>query len=329
MLIESECDMEIKPKVVISKCLEHDHCRFDGSMISSEVVKAMMPYVEFIPICPEMAIGLGVPRDSIRLIDVDGTNHLIGNKTAIDYTDVMLDYVSQVAKTYNENSIDGFILKSRSPSCGIKDVKLYKTIGKAPCINKSSKGIFGGNIMDALQGISFEDEGRLTNFDIREHFYTAIFTRAQLRLVMKEKSMKALVDFHSKNKYLFMAYSQRQLKVLGKIVANHDQLSINQVMAAYFEQFNKLFGRKPTPGQYTNVLLHVFGYFSDQLSLEEKSHFIDALAEYRHHYIPLSSILVLLKSWVRRFNLTYLKQQTLFEPYPHELIQVRDSGKVV
>lgn len=321
--------MELKPKVIISKCLEHGHCRYDGSMISSEVVKAMIPFVEFIPICPEMAIGLGVPRDSIRLIDVDGSNHLIGNKTAVDYTEAMLKYVNQVAKSSDGTSADGFILKSRSPSCGIKDVKLYKTIGKAPCINKSSKGIFGGNIMAALQGISFEDEGRLTNFDIREHFYTAIFTRSKLRAVMSTGSMKALINFHSKNKYLFMAYSQKQLKVLGKIVANHDQLAVNQVMVEYFEQFNKLFGRKPTPGQYTNVLLHVFGYFSDQLSVEEKSHFIDALTDYRHHYMPLSSILVLLKSWVTRFDLDYLKSQSLFQPYPHELIQVRDSGKVV
>ena len=149
--------MFIKPNVIISKCLEHGHCRFDGAMISSQVVKDMMAYVNFIPLCPEMAIGLGAPRDSIRLIDVDGTPHLIGNKTSIDYTDSMQAYVKQIGEIYSDASSketpDGFILKRRSPSCGIKDVKLYKALGKAPCINKSSKGIFGGGRLELFPGI--------------------------------------------------------------------------------------------------------------------------------------------------------------------------------
>jgi len=323
--------MFIKPNVIISKCLEHGHCRFDGAMISSQVVKDMMDYVNFIPLCPEMAIGLSSPRESIRLIAVENENHLIGNKTNIDYTKDMKAYVKKITDTYqsesNELVPDGFILKSRSPSCGLKDVKLYKTVGKAPCLNKSSKGIFGGGMMEAFTGLLLEDEGRLTNYDIREQFYIGIFTKAEYRTLSKSK--KNLVLFHSKNKYLFMAYSQNQLKALGKIVANHEHLSTDMMYKQYEEVLGQILKRKPSKGQYTNVLLHIFGYFSDDLKTEEKAYFLDMLSQYRESRIPLMSLLMLLKSWVFRFDIDYLKVQSIFEPYPHDLIYIRDSGKVI
>ncbi|MDA3845326.1 MAG: DUF523 and DUF1722 domain-containing protein [Vallitaleaceae bacterium] len=321
--------MFIKPNVIISKCLEHGHCRFDGSMISSQVVKDMMAYVNFIPICPEMAIGLSSPRDSLRLIDAHGEHFLIGNKTAVDYTVEMKAYVKEIADAYQGETPDGFLLKSRSPSCGVKDVKSYKVLGKAPCINKSSKGIFGGGMMEAFGDLILEDEARMMNFDIREHFYIGIFTKAEFRELSKEKTKKGLVAFHSRHKYLFMACSQNQLKILGKIVANHEHLHLDAIFESYENALNQILKRKPTKGQYTNVLLHIFGYFSENMNSEEKAYFLDMLGQYRDSRIPLMSLLMLLKSWVFRFDMDYLKIQSIFEPYPKDLIHIRDSGKIV
>lgn len=318
-----------KPVLVVSKCLEHGHCRYDGSMISCEEVKGLMPYVEFLPLCPEMAIGLPSPREALRLIDIKGEKRLLMNQSGEDKTEDMLNYVKSTADDLRTKDIDGFILKSRSPSCGIKEVKIYKTIGKAPCINKSAKGFFGEGMIEQFPNLVVEDEGRMTNFDIREHFYTTIFTRAAFKELMKDMKAKALVKFHSDNKYLFMAYSQNQMKVLGKIVANHEKLPIKQVYELYKEQLDLIFKKKPTKGQYTNVILHLFGYFSKLINNGEKAFFLDTLEQYRLGQVPLLSLMSLLKSWAYRFDEHYLTDQRIFEPYPHELIQMRDSGKVV
>jgi uncharacterized protein YbgA (DUF1722 family) len=219
-------------------------------------------------------------------------------------------------------------LKSRSPSCGIKDVKAYASLGKAPCINKSSKGIFGEAMMEYFPETMLEDEGRLTNFSIREHFYTYIFTMADFKTLMEKPNMGELVEFQARNKYLFMAYSQNYAKILGRFVANHEKLKAEEVFPLYYENLIKLFGKKPSKGQYINVMMHIFGYFSNELNVEEKAYFLDALEDYRSSHIPQSIIMSMLYTWVLRFKDGYLQKQTVFHPFPKELILVTDSGKV-
>lgn len=318
-----------KPIVIISKCLEHERCRYDGSMISSKIIKDLKKYVDFVPICPEMAIGLPSPRKSLRLIRVDGENRLIQNETELDKTEDMKQYVRNISKDIKGMVPDGFILKSRSPSCGIKSVKVYKDIGKSPTVTNGAKGIFAENIMEEFPKTIFEDEGRLRNFSIREHFYTVIFTMADFKKIYENPSLKELIDFHSKNKYLFMAYSQKHLKTLGSLVANNDGYKILELLNRYEETLNKLFDNKPSTGQYINVLMHIYGYFKDKLKDEEKAYFLDLLEEYRENHIPQSNILKLLYAWVLRFDMDYLKMQTVFNAFPSKLLKVTDSGKVM
>lgn len=321
--------MWIKPVVVISKCIEHDHCRFDGSMASSKEVKELMPFVEFVLVCPEMGIGLPSPRESLRLVALDGENRLLMNQSGDDKTDAMQDYVTKQIERLKQQNPDGFILKSRSPTCGIKDVKVYQSLGKSPCMTRSAKGLFGNQVINHFPQLSIEDEGRLTNFNIRDHFYTAIFARAMFKSLQKTQSIKQLIDFHSKNKYLFMAFSQNQLRLLGKIVANHSGLAVDVLYQQYETQLNQLLKVKPTKGRYINVMLHLFGYYSNYLNDAEKAHFLDLLEQYRNGMVPQLSVMSLLKSWALRFDETYVEGQTIFEPYPHELIHIRDSGKTV
>ena len=316
-----------RPRVAISKCLNFGHCRYDGSMISSPEVEQLKEYADFMPICPEMGMGMPSPRESLRLILSNEEHRIVTNKTGLDMTGAMIEFSKEAASQLQEFEPDGFLLKSRSPSCGIKEVRLYSSIEKGPSLNNKSKGIYAEFMMDRFPELIFEDEGRMSNFTIREHFYTMIFTKADFRKVKAGNSMKALVEFHGKNKYLFMAYSQTQLTVLGRLVANHKKNPVQEVLREYETNLNKLLLITPSTGKYINVMLHIFGYFSKKLSEGEKAYFLDTLENYRSQQIPQSTVMAILWSWVIRFNEPYLTPQTVFRPFPKELTQMTDSGK--
>lgn len=315
-----------RPRVVVSKCLEFAQCRYNGDVIPDPLIRRLQAFVDFYPVCPEVAIGLGIPRESIRMVEVEGVRQLVQPSTEEDLTAAMETFSTQFLQQLKE--IDGFILKSKSPTCGIKDVKIYSGLSKAPVIGKGS-GYFGKTVLEHFGSYAIEEEGRLSNFSIREHFLTKIFTYAAFRDIknQQEHHIKPLINFHSKNKYLFMAYNQSALKELGRIVASHKQKTIEDIYQAYEEQLHRLFARKPRDQTNINVCQHIVGYFKQELSNEEKKFFADLLEKYRAEKIPLSSLTNVLKSWVIRFENEYLNNQTFFQPYPEELVEISDSGK--
>ncbi|MBN2605187.1 MAG: DUF523 and DUF1722 domain-containing protein [Bacilli bacterium] len=313
----------VKPVIVISSCIEHDRCRYDGSFIASKYVKKLKEYLEFITVCPEMAIGLPSPRESIRLVKRDNVGHiqLLGSKSGTDFTDKMNDFSETYLRKLDPQKIDGFILKSKSPSCGIGQVKLYKDILKAPLITGRHTGFFGGKVKEIFPTFPIEHEMRLTNDEIREHFLITVFTRARYKEV---KSMKDLVKFHSDNKYLFMVYNQSSLNRLGNIVANHEKYPLLEVKEKYFDEMLKTLNRMPNRKRNINTLTHIYGYFKKDLRIKEKAFFTDSIAKYEAGLIPISAVLSVLRSWVIRFENEYLLSQTLFEPYPVELSEFPD-----
>ncbi len=319
----------LRPKVLVSICLEHAPNRFDGSMISSPFVKKLKEYVDFITVCPEVAIGLPIPREVIRIVKEGESEELVHSMSGVSVSDKMRDFSQKYVDYIAGVGVHGAILKSRSPSCGIKDVKMYKSIGKAPSLNTKTKGFFGGKLIETFPDMAIEDEGRLTNYNIREHFLTRIYTMAAYDEVIKSGTMKALIDFHSHNKYLLMGYNQQKQKILGKIVANHEHLSVMLVLEAYEDTLRKALASPLRHGRNTNMLLHIFGYFKDRLDSDEKAYFLDVLEQYNGKKVPFSVPLSLLKSWVIRFREPYLSTQTIFEPFPREILDVTDSGKGV
>lgn len=318
---------ELRPVVLLSRCIEHEACRYDGSMISSPFVKQIKDAVDFITVCPEMAIGLPVPREAIRIIDIDDKEALVYSRTGTDVTNAMSSFATDYLEKLSKETLHGAILKSRSPSCGIKDVKIYKTLGKSPSLNRKTRGFFGGRATELLNGLAIEDEGRLTNFNIREHFLTRIYTMADFDTVKEIGTMKALVDFQSRNKYLLMAYHQQNQKLLGKIVANHDHLGMDKVMFEYEVLLKETLAKPLRRGTNINMIMHLFGYFKKELSKEEKAYFLDRIDDYSNKKVPLSVLMAVIGSWVIRFEEQYLMNQTVFEPYPKHLLDVTDSGK--
>lgn len=317
-----------KPNILLSGCIEHFHSRYDGSMIRDEFIEKLKNHVNFITVCPEISIGLSTPRQSLRLVlRENGEESLVFSKTGEEFTEKMVEFSKKFLDSLVKDEMDGAVLKGRSPSCGVKDVKIYKTHGKTSALSQKTKGLFADAVINMFNGLCIEDEGRLTNYNIRDNFLTNIYTHSYFRKVREKSQLKYLIEFHSNNKYLLMAHSPNGVKVLGKIVANAENKNIINILKEYEDALLSTLSIVPRTSRNINMLLHLFGYFSKYLSSTEKAFFLDELQKYSDKKIPFSVPIALINSYVMRFENDYLLNQTIFEPFPEELIQVTDSGK--
>jgi uncharacterized protein YbgA (DUF1722 family)/uncharacterized protein YbbK (DUF523 family) len=310
----------VRPKIVVSRCLGFDHCRYNGNIISSPIVAKLTEYVDFLPVCPEVEIGLGIPRSPVRIILENGEQRLVQSASGRDLTEVMEEFCTDYLDFTGD--VDGFILKYRSPSCGIKDVKVYPTAAlKSGAIGKTS-GFFGGAVLKKFPHLAIEDEGRLRNARIKEHFMTRLFMLAAFRKVKSESCMKNLVTFHTENKYLLMSYNQAELRKLGAIVANKERRTFQELVFEYERHLYSALSRPPRYTSSINILMHAFGHFSERLSTQEKALFFDLIQKYREGKISLYPVINVIWAWVLRFEDQYLMNQTFFEPYPEGLMEV-------
>ena len=300
----------IKPIVVISKCLEFDACRYDGQLISDHHIKKMKEFIEFVPVCPELEIGLGVPRDTIKIVKDNDKRALLQPKTGRDLTGKMTSFSRNYLNSLG--CVDGFILKSRSPSCGIKSVKVYSSRNKSSQIEVGD-GFFAQEVKEIFPNHPAEDEKRLSEVFVREHFYTAIFTISDFRGV---NSMKKIYDYHAKHKYLFMSYNQSLTTKMGKVAANNGGSQFEEVRKKYYDCLFLMFKKRARLTSNINMLMHIMGYFKYDVSSKEKKHFIELLEAYRDKIIPLSELTSILLSWAERFNNQYLLNQSIFNSFP-------------
>ena len=310
----------VTPRVVVSKCIEFEPCRYNAQIIASDFVKMLKPHVEFFPVCPESEIGLGVPRDSLRLVSQQETARLMQPKTGRDVTEEMKGFAQDFLSSLE--GIDGFILKASSPTCGIKNTKVYPGTEKVAPTSKIGTGFFGNAVIERFSHLAVEDEGRLRNARIKEHFLKKLFTLARFRELKESPSMKDLINFHTENKFLLMSYNQAEMKAMGNIAANPDQKPISELIEDYEPHLFKALSRAPRYTSNINVLMHALGHFSDRLNDGEKAMFLDMLQRYREGKVTICPATTLLKAWTVRFDEEYLKSQTFFEPYPQDLMEI-------
>jgi uncharacterized protein YbgA (DUF1722 family)/uncharacterized protein YbbK (DUF523 family) len=281
----------------------------------------MGAHVTFLPVCPEVAIGLGVPRDPVRLVAAGGGAVALRQpKTGLDVTERMRAF--SAAHLEALGPVDGFLLKGRSPSCGIAQVRIHAADGSR--VERKGRGLFAQAVLDRHPDVAVEEEGRLADFAIRDHFFTRIFASARLREV---RSMAALVRFQATHKLLLLSHRQAAMRALGRIVANADGLPFGEVHARYANGFARALTRPARAPARIDVFEHAFGHLSDRLAPRERSHFLELLRRYRAARIPVGAVTTLLRSWAERFDVSYLVEQVLFEPYPEALVQLLDSGK--
>jgi len=308
----------VRPRVVISRCIEFEACRYNGSKIPSEIVLRLMPYVDFLPVCMESDMGLGVPRDPIRIVRVDGQDRLVQPATGRDVTETALAFSSDHLSRLKD--VDGFILKGRSPSCGLKDARIYPPGGEKAALTGRSAGIFAREVARAFPDTAAEDETRLLNASLADHFLTQIFTSARFRECRKNMSAKGLMDFHSRHKLLLMGYNQEAMRRLGRIAASKEDVAAR--FDSYSHELHAALRRPPRCRSWNNALMHAMGYFSERLQAPEKEQFLQMLKWYDEGKIPLTAPLLMVRSWALRYDEAYLLGQVLFEPYPAEFMDM-------
>ncbi|MBS3811396.1 MAG: DUF523 and DUF1722 domain-containing protein [Halanaerobiales bacterium] len=314
----------VRPKIVISKCLGFAACYYSGQIFNIKFIDKLGEFVEFKPVCPELEIGLGVPRPTIRIVKDKEEIRLIQPKTKEDLTKKMNDFSEKFLNKFDY--IDGFIFKSRSPSCGFKDIKVYPSLN-GMVINKEGVGLFAKKAMNVYPKAVVESEGRLNNLRLREHFLSKLYTLAEFRTIENNKSMQDLVKYHTRHKYLFMAYNQNILNELGNITANHANKKEQEVYSLYEKKLQEIFLKPPTYKSIINVLSHIYGYFKNKLSKNEKKFFIDIVEKYRDNKVNLAVPIHLLRAWIIEYDVSYLKEQSFINPFPKELVDLTDSGK--
>ncbi len=319
-----------RPRLVISRCIEFDPCRYDSSKIPSPIVARLRDYADCIPVCPEIEIGLGIPRATVRIVRKDGSDHLVQPATGRDVTEEMSAFAARFLDSLPP--VDGFILKGGSPTSGTRNVRVYPSAEKSAAIAKSA-GFFAREVLKRYPELPIEDELRLNNARIRDHFLSAVFTLAAFRGVEATRDREALVRFHADNKLLLLACSQKILREIGRLVASRAEIEPEALFVRYSRMLCAALARVPRYTSNVNVLLHTLGHFSDRISEEEKAYCIRLIDRYKNGHATLGEPRDLLRSWVIRFQDPNLMNQSFFAPYPAELVdlpeEITDRGRDV
>lgn len=305
-----------KPVLVASRCLGFDACRWDGGKIPFPFLERLKPRVEFRPVCPEMEIGLGAPRDPIRIHLEGGRKVLRQPRTGRRLTREMNAFSGRFLAVLEE--ADGFILKNRSPSCAVADAKIFADPASQNPVSLGA-GLFAEKIIEKFGAAAAADEASLSDAALRARFLTRAFTLAAFRRVRKSGRIARLVRYHAENKLLFMARHQTLAREMGRLAANHERRGFGEVAALYEAALLKVLSRTPARAANVNVVLHALGHFSDKVGAGEKARFLASAEAYRAGEIPLAALLETLGSWTSRFDAPWLAAQTFLEPYPREL----------
>ena len=307
-----------RPIVVISRCIDFDACRYNGQVIRASLREELEPHMELRPICPELEIGLGVPRDPVRLVRSAGEARMVQPSTGRDLTVAM----NRFSGTYlaGVDDADGFILKSRSPSCGVGNAKLFHSDTEGAG-HQNGPGLFTARVLERFPYAAVEDEGRLNDLRLRDHFLTKLWALASFRIAAQGGAAR-IVDFHTRNKLLLMAHNQTRMRALGRLVAQAGTAPGERLVAEYRDGLGATLARPARPGNNVNVLMHALGHVSERLSVRERSHFLATLESYREGKVPLSAAQSIVGAWAVRFEVPNLAGQTFFAPYPPALIRL-------
>jgi uncharacterized protein YbgA (DUF1722 family)/uncharacterized protein YbbK (DUF523 family) len=319
-----------RPRLVVSRCIEFDPCRYDGSKIPSPVVAQLKSHADCIPVCPEVEIGLGIPRATVRIVRLEGRDHLLQPATGRDVTGEMTVFANRFLDSLPP--VDGFILKGGSPTSGTSGVRVYPSAEKSMAIEKTA-GFFAREVLKRFFELPIEDELRLNNARIRDHFLTAIFTLAAFRKVEETRNRETLVQFHATNKFLLMACHQQLMRDMGRLVASRAKTDPEELFFHYRHLLYAALAQVPRYTNNINVLQHTMGYFSDLVTHEEKAYCLRLIDRYKEGHATLAEPRDLLRSWVIRFKEPALLNQTFFAPYPAELTdmpeEITDRGRDV
>lgn len=310
--------MDRKIPVGISSCLLGEPVRYNaGHKRSRYCLEVLADCFSYLPFCPEVAIGLGVPREPIRLVakGEDPPRALGTVDSSIDVTDKLLEAGRKLGCERTE--LRGYILMKGSPSCGMERVKVYHPNGMP---NTAGSGVFVRALREANPVLPIEEEARLNDPVLRDNFIARVFAYDDWKnSVEADPSYHNLIQFHSRQKYLLMAHRYQGYRELGRYLADARRFPLEEAMDHYIRRFMEHMAQRATRKTHTNVLMHLLGYMKKSLDAECKRELLEEIEQYRLGQVPLVVPLALLKHYLKRYGSEYVCGQTYLNPYPHEL----------
>lgn len=304
----------------ISTCLLGENVRFDGGHKQDLfLLKTLGRYVEWVPVCPEVEIGLGTPRESLRLIGGPEAPRLVAPKSGSDHTKTMQRWARDRLEELAGLNLHAYVLKKDSPSCGLFRVRVYGDKGMPV---RTGQGIFARELVNRLPLLPVEEEGRLHDMRLRENFIERIFAYYRWTQVLDKNATPAgLVRFHTAHKLTVMAHSPRHQQEMGRLVAQAGSRSRDKIIATYGHLLMEALQVLGTPKKHANVLHHLMGYLKKALSSPDKNELLRLIDEYRRGLVPLVVPLTLFQHYFRRHPVPdWVHQQVYLNPYPKELM---------
>ncbi|KAA1188216.1 DUF1722 domain-containing protein [Pseudohalioglobus sediminis] len=307
-----------KPLIGIGSCLAGNAVRYNGqTKAPNQHVRALCETFNARAFCPEMGIGLGVPRPPIHLVGSESSVRLVDVETHTqDHTEAVRDYARNVLRQAPE--LSGYILVKASPSCGYDRVKRFNEKGNLAAYDQ--RGIFAAALAEFDPLLPLEDDGRLNDPSLRESFVSRVYTYHQWQLLLSEGLTAAgLVAFYSRYKYLAMAHHVPSYKSLGRMVANAGKEDLNQLGDQFISTLMAALTQRATRRSHSNVLFHLAGYLKRQLGPAERQRLSELIDQYRTGLVPLVVPVTMLKHHFANNPNAYIEQQTFLSPYPDEL----------
>jgi uncharacterized protein YbgA (DUF1722 family)/uncharacterized protein YbbK (DUF523 family) len=306
-------------RIAISSCLLGNQVRYDaGHKHNAYITQTLGEYFEFVPFCPEVAIGLGIPRPPIRLVSIDGSIRVRGvNKPQQDVTEALIENAEAVVRQLR--NVSGYLFKTGSPSCGMERVKVYHAQSGHPL--ESSPGMFAATIMRALPELPVEEEGRLMDPRLRENFIERVFIYHRWHCCCANgMTPAALVDFHTRHKFSVLAHDEPSYRELGRLVAGAGERETGEAAGEYIRVLMRALAKIATAKQHANVLMHIMGFFKADIDSDDKAELLDLIDAYRQEQVPLLVPMTLIRHHLRVHPNDYLSGQYYINPHPRELM---------
>ena len=314
-------------RIGISSCLLGQKVRFDGGhKRDSFLTDTLGRFVEWVPVCPEVEVGMGTPRETVHLVRdlhlASGSAHgvpvrMVASKSGVDWTDRMVDYArARVAKLASLD-LSGYVLKKDSPSCGMERVKVHAP-GAMP--ERTGTGLYAAALRARLPTLPIEEEGRLCDPRLRENFVERVFAYRRLRALFAGRwSVGQLVRFHTAHKLVLLAHAPAAYASLGRLVAGAREKPRAELQGEYERTFMEALTRLATPARHANVLHHIAGYLRDQLDADSRAELLGLIEDHRNGLVPLIVPITLIRHHARRLGVEYLQGQVYLAPHPKEL----------
>lgn len=306
-------------RIGISSCLLGQPVRWDGGhKRDAFLTEQLAPFVEWVPVCPEIEIGMGVPRETIRLSTRDGELRLVAERSGTDWTEPMRAWSTRRVRRLDDLDLCGYVLKKDSPTCGMERVRVWNARGMA---EKRGRGLFAEALIAGCVSLPVEEEGRLSDPRLRENWIERVFAYRRLRSCFAERwSLGRLVAFHTAHKLQLLSHSPRHYSELGRLVADARKLGPAVVRERYPRGFMDALRSLATPRRQVNVLQHVIGHFRGLLDAADRRELAEGIEDYRQELVPLVVPITLIRHHVRRLGISYLEGQVYLEPHPKELM---------